>query len=991
MRPGIAVGLLLLAVVPAQQQYCPAVPPKAASDIVLNFPKMKCVLLSVVPGESVQLQVEQPFDLKLAVTGPSVGPLQIMDEFEFGLEILTLSIPGDYRVELLPAKSVRPVAFTISMFRRTLPLQEGEIFFDAEFLATKARMSGKREDLQEALDRWRETGDRSAIGRTLLALGDADVAGSHLVDARAEYQEAADTCNQQGDARCATEAEGNVAFCAQRLGDLQTALSMLPRVVEKWRLLQMPVPEGQTLSNLGWVHYQAGQFGPAISALKMAKVLLAGQRELSAQSKAEDILALCHMALLDFDAAYAGFSEALATVDKTDYFTQATIQLSRGILRLRQGRLPEAEDFIARAMAAGEKHPSITLRAQLLGAKGSILMAKGDLEGAQKALAEGLDNATKAGNPREIGNLLHQSGLNAMRRKDAGGARKLLAKAAETRGKLGLRDAASESLLELARAEMAAGDRPSALVSAQRALSTIQSVRADVPSPEMRAAYYARKRAVFDTLVDLAMADRQDRGARGLLAAEQGRSRALMDLLTQGPLASPETRALATTKAGIDTEIAYVSSQLERPRPELKAELTAKLQGLLDRSESLRDDLEREAARLDAGGTSKSVSDIAAHGLDADTMLFEYHLGESASYRWALRHDGRLESEQLPPRKELEALANKFVELLNDPDGRARSEKARAEFEQLRKRLSTLLLGNMAGANLPGHLIFALDGALNRVPVAALRGPEGGYLGLERDLGETPSGTFLVSGVKPRGAASFPRDILAFADPVYSTEDERVDARPASMPAAGDRSLQQLFFATELKALERIVPANRMTVLKGFQAAPAALRSMPVDQYAFLYFSTHSIINERDPEKSRIVLSLVADRTGTPLDGNLHPAELARLPLKGSTVVLSTCESALGKMVDGEGLAGFTQSFFAAGAAQLVMSLAKVDALAAAKFFTTFYSSEVGGRPQTVEHALRLARTRLAGDPEFGDPYYWGSFFVVGRPVLSNRNGKGLQ
>ena len=941
-------------------------------------------MISVAPGESVQLQVEQPFDLKLAVTGPAGGTLQIFDEFEFGPETLTLLIPGDYHVQVLPAKTATSVASAIYMRRRTLPLQEGQKYFDAELAATKARISGTHDDLEKVLQVWRDLGDLSAVGRTLLALGDADVNGSHLAAARAEYQEAADTCNQDKYTRCAAEAENNVAFCAQRLGDLQTGLSMLPEVAGKWRLLRMPVQEGQSQSNLGWVYYQAGEYRQAIATLKKAKLLLAGQRELSAYSRASNVLALCHLALADYDSAYAGFSEALATVDKKDYFTQATIQLSRGILRLRQGRLREADDFIAQAIAAGQRTPSVTLQAQLLGAKGAILMAKGDIEGAGKAFADGLAFAVKAGNPREIGNLLHQSGLNAMRRKDPEGARKLLVQAAESRGKLGLRDAASESLLELARAEMAAGDRASALGSAQKALTAIQSVRSDVPSPGMRATYYARKRAVFDTLVDLAMADRADGGVRGLLAAEQGRSRALLDLLTEGPLASPRTRELAAAKAGIDKEIAYVSSQLERPRPELKGGLTEKLQSLLDQSEAVGNDLAREAARRDAGGTTKTIGEIAAQGLDADTMLLEYHLGENASYRWTLRHDGRLESEVLPPRKEVDALADRFVALLNDPDGRAKSPEARLEFGRLRARLSTLLLGKLGDAELPGHLIFGLDGSLNRVPTAALRGPKGGYLGLERDLGETPSGTFLVSGMKPRPTASFPKDILAFADPVFSTEDERVDARPASKRAAGDKTLQQLYFATELKALKRIVPANRLTVLKGFEAVPSALRKMPVAQYAFLYFSTHSIIDERYPERSRIVLSLVADATGTPVDGNLHPADLARLTLNGSTAVLSTCESALGKMVDGEGLAGFTQSFFAAGASQLVMSLSKVDAGASAQFFDTFYSSVVGRKPQTVEHALRLARGRLAGDPQFGDPYYWSSFFVVGRPVPSD-------
>ena len=99
------------------------------------------------------------------------------------------------------------------------------------------------------------------------------------------------------------------------------------------------------------------------------------------------------------------------------------------------------------------------------------------------------------------------------------------------------------------------------------------------------------------------------------------------------------------------------------------------------------------------------------------------------------------------------------------------------------------------------------------------------------------------------------------------------------------------------------------------------------------------------------MLSLV-DPSGRPIDGFLRPYRLAQWKLDGSVVVLSACDTALGKQVLGEGLAGFSSSLFSAGAAQLVLTLNQVDAEATSEFLAETYkqvlSSGVG-----MEHASR--------------------------------------
>jgi CHAT domain-containing protein len=139
------------------------------------------------------------------------------------------------------------------------------------------------------------------------------------------------------------------------------------------------------------------------------------------------------------------------------------------------------------------------------------------------------------------------------------------------------------------------------------------------------------------------------------------------------------------------------------------------------------------------------------------------------------------------------------------------------------------------------------------------------------------------------------------------------------------------------------------------------------------------LIDDEIPELSRIALSMV-DRSGKPVDGFLRPAELAELNLNGSTVVLSACDTALGKEVLGEGLEGFSASLFHAGAAQLLLTLSEVDAEGSSAFLSQTYRNLFGRGGLSMERSLMLARRGLARSPRWADPYYWASFALYGSP-----------
>src|SRR5205823_5706993 len=115
----------------------------------------------------------------------------------------------------------------------------------------------------------------------------------------------------------------------------------------------------------------------------------------------------------------------------------------------------------------------------------------------------------------------------------------------------------------------------------------------------------------------------------------------------------------------------------------------------------------------------------------------------------------------------------------------------------------------------------------------------------------------------------------------------------------------------------RLVPQSRYDFLGGADANTEALQGLLLEQYAVVHFSTHAVINDEIPELSRVALSVV-DRQERRVSGFLLPYQLADLRMKDTVVVLSACDTALGKKVLGEGLMGFSSSLFSAGASQLV-------------------------------------------------------------------------
>lgn len=178
--------------------------------------------------------------------------------------------------------------------------------------------------------------------------------------------------------------------------------------------------------------------------------------------------------------------------------------------------------------------------------------------------------------------------------------------------------------------------------------------------------------------------------------------------------------------------------------------------------------------------------------------------------------------------------------------------------------------------------------------------------------------------------------------------------------------------------LSRVAEEERFQAFD-FSADKSAALSPVLERYRILHFATHAFIDERFPELSGLVLSR-RDAQGRVVDGDLYLHEIFDLDLRADLAVLSGCQTALGPRVRGDGLLSLTRGFFYAGCSQVMVSLWSVDDRATATLMAQLYRAllEEGRSPAAALRAAQLSMLRQQHEPAWHAPYYWAPFILQG-------------
>jgi CHAT domain-containing protein len=365
----------------------------------------------------------------------------------------------------------------------------------------------------------------------------------------------------------------------------------------------------------------------------------------------------------------------------------------------------------------------------------------------------------------------------------------------------------------------------------------------------------------------------------------------------------------------------------------------------------------------------------------------EYALGVERSFVWVVSADRTLGLE-LAGKDEIETAARKVFEQLRI--FRTDSE-SRSEAEQSLQHLADLVLAPVEGLLRGRRLVIAADGALQYIPFGVLpnRLKDGQQLLQTYDIINVPSISAIAAQRARPVTASPGSTLLVVADPVFTADDRRFDSdshSPVSPPVNGVQvaryasfidSLDRLVYTgQEAEAIAALVPESSRKLMTGFDANRSMLLETDLHQYRYIHFATHGLVDSRYPALSALALSRY-DRDGQPQEALLRLPNIYDLRLNAELVVLSSCDTALGRDIRGEGLVGLTQGFLYAGARSLVVSLWQVPDRATSELMSHFYRILLQDGLGPAE-ALRRAQLEIASKPRWKDPYFWAAMVFVG-------------
>lgn len=272
---------------------------------------------------------------------------------------------------------------------------------------------------------------------------------------------------------------------------------------------------------------------------------------------------------------------------------------------------------------------------------------------------------------------------------------------------------------------------------------------------------------------------------------------------------------------------------------------------------------------------------------------------------------------------------------------------------------------------------------------------------LDHEIVNLPSAsTLAVLRRELAGRMPAPKLLAALADPVFDVNDVRLRRSAKEMTGSDKaidkdvhsklvRSVKETGLANgewplprllgtrrEATAIVALAPESKRRQALDFEANRETATGSDIGQYKIIHFATHGLLNSHNPELSGIVLSLV-DSQGRVQDGFLRLHEIYNLRLAAELVVLSACQTGLGKEVRGEGMVGLTRGFMYAGARRLVTSLWQVDDKATSELMSRFYRA-MFEKELTAAAALRAAQIEMWRQKDWQSPYYWAAFTLQG-------------
>ena len=600
----------------------------------------------------------------------------------------------------------------------------------------------------------------------------------------------------------------------------------------------------------------------------------------------------------------------------------------------------------------------------------------------------------------------------------------------------------ANTLHNLTKLKRKQGNLQASLNHIKSAIALIEDLRGTYTNQDLKTTYFATVQDYYKLYIDLLMEQHKKNPSLGydsiaLYISERSRARGLIELLAQAnaklsknvnPKFIAEEKELQLKRQAQEKILVKLINQKQPPKDTIK-QTEAEIQNIINQQKQLKAKIRAQNPERDKLTNPEPLKlPQIQQQLDKDTVLLQYSLGEERSYLWLVTPNS-LNSYELPKGEEIEKVAKEFYSELainNLPIYSA-------------KKLSEIILAPVQDKLAGKRLVIVADGVLQQIPFAALADPSGeGGEGVEGVEGEECRDvTYNVSrgGINPEpirdkpgvninnsnyqplmlnheivnlpSASTIaiqrekiakrkiaPKKIAILADPVYSSNDERITGKSTSYDLDIDIELERSALKRSAKTLNRRgwsqlpntkIEAQEILKLVSDESSVSAFSfdanynwatSKNLNQFQILHFATHGFVNPEQPELSGIVLSLL-NKDGEQIPGYLRLADLFEQDYPAELIVLSACQTGLGKNVSGEGIVGLTRGLMYAGASRVALSLWNVSDEGTSVLMQEFYKQMLQENKNPTQ-ALRAAQRKLWANPEWRNPYYWAAFTLQG-------------
>ena len=166
------------------------------------------------------------------------------------------------------------------------------------------------------------------------------------------------------------------------------------------------------------------------------------------------------------------------------------------------------------------------------------------------------------------------------------------------------------------------------------------------------------------------------------------------------------------------------------------------------------------------------------------------------------------------------------------------------------------------------------------------------------------------------------------------------------------------------------------------------VKSGELVKYKIIHFATHGFVNEEKPKFSGILFSqdttvntdniYLEYSSKQQNEGILYQSEIYNLEFNAELVVLSACETGLGKITKSEGVIGLTRALLYAGSKNIIVSLWQVSDDGTKELMIKFYENLLKNEKEKFSIHLRKAKNVLIKDGKYAHPYFWSPFILIG-------------